>query len=318
MKIVISELDWPDGAELLRRKGWEVRYDPEVWRDRTRLLAEVEDAAALIVRNQTSVDEELLERGHGLKVVGRLGVGLDNIDLKAASSRQIPVVYGKYANANSVAEYVVTAILSYCRPLFRASAEVREGRWDRKRNTGTELYGSSLGLIGLGDIGHRVAVRAKALGMKAIGYDPYVGAYDFAVTESGIRLAGLEQVLEEADFISLHIPLTKQTADLINEAALERMKPGAILINSSRGGIVNEHDLYRALKRSRIAGAFLDVLAQEPPDKEHPLLTLDNCWITPHIAGLTEQSQVRTSEMVASEVIRELEGTASLCRVALK
>lgn len=318
MKVVISELDWPIGAELLKAEGLDVCYDSELWRDRERLYRELEDADALIVRNQTKVNEELFEQGRHLKVVGRLGVGLDNIDLKAASVKHIPVVYGKFANANSVAEYVISAITSYCRPLLRASNEVKEGSWDRKRNTGEEVYGKTLGLVGLGDIGHRAAIRAKALGMKVLGYDPYVGAYDFAVTESGVRLAGLEQVLAEADFISIHVPLTKQTAGLIGKDALERMRPVAVVINSSRGGIVSERDLYEALQQNKIAGAFLDVLEKEPPERDHPLLTLDNCWITPHIAGLTEQSQSRTSEMVASEVLRELRGTASLCRVTIK
>lgn len=318
MKIVISELNWAVGTQLLQQKGWKVVYDPTLWQDHARLIRELSDADALIVRNQTKVDEDLLTHSDRLKVIGRLGVGLDNIDLQFAAIRHIPVVFGKFANANSVAEYVISAMLSYCRPLVEAADDVKEGRWDRKRFTRMEIYGKTLGLIGLGDIGHRVAIRAKALGMTVLGYDPFVGAYDFAVTESGIRPATLEQIYRNADFISLHVPLTKQTVNLINENAFRQMRPEVVLINSSRGGIINEQDLYNALRHHTIAGAFLDVLQQEPPDSDHPLLALDNCWITPHIAGLTEESQARTSEMVATEVIRELEGTPSLCRANAK
>jgi len=318
MKIVISELNWPVGIELLLQKGWKVIYDPNLWSDNVRLSRELSDADALIVRNQTKVDKELLAHGGRLKVIGRLGVGLDNIDLQFASAHDIPIVFAKNANANSVAEYVVSAMLSYCRPLMEAATDVKEGKWNRKRFTRVEIYGKTLGLIGYGDVGHRVAIRAKALGMTVLGYDPFVGAYDFAVTESGIRPAPLEQLYRSADFISLHVPLTKQTVNLIHEGALQQMRPNVVLINSSRGGIINEHDLHKALQQNTISGAFLDVLGQEPPEPDHPLLALDNCWITPHIAGLTEESQVRTSEMVATEVIRELEGTPSLCRVVTK
>jgi D-3-phosphoglycerate dehydrogenase/(S)-sulfolactate dehydrogenase len=315
MNIVISELIWPEGIAHLEQQGCAVRYDPGLWKDRQRLMRELQEADGFIVRNQTQVNVELLEAAPNLKVVGRLGVGLDNIDLKAAAAKGIPIVYGKNANATSVAEYVMSAIFSFARLLPEASADVRRGGWDRKRFTGTEISGKTLGLIGVGEISHRVAVRARTLGMRVIGYDPYVTAFDFPVTESGVQLTGLAEVISESDFISLHVPLTSHTRNLIDGDALRRMKRSAVVINSSRGGIVSEADLYAALKEGVIAGAVLDVLESEPPAPDHPLLTLGNCLITPHVAGLTEESQVRTSVMVANEVMKELEGSVSLCRV---
>lgn len=315
MNIVISEINWMQGIEFLERKGFAVLYDPDLWKNRDRLKEEVKKADALIVRNQTKVDQELLHEASRLKVIGRLGVGLDNIDLTITTQRKIPVVYGKNANAVSVAEYVISSFFTCTRLISEASVDVKEGHWNRKRFTGSEVYGKVLGLIGVGEISHRVAVRASALGMKVIGYDPYVTSYDFPVVETGVQLMELEEVIKQSDFLSLHVPLTSTTRNLINANRLQLMKQNAFIINSSRGGIINEHDLSAVLRSKTIAGAILDVLEQEPPNMEHPLLQLDNCVITPHIAGLTEESQIRVSEMVAKEVSLELEGKVSLCRV---
>jgi D-3-phosphoglycerate dehydrogenase/(S)-sulfolactate dehydrogenase len=315
MKIVITELNWPEGIEILEAKGWDVVYDPALWQDRARLRDELRNADALIVRNQTQVDAELLGWEHRLKVIGRLGVGLDNLDLPSAAARGIPIVYAKDANAISVAEYVLAGIFQFCRKLREGSADVKTGGWNRKLFTGEELYGKTLGLIGTGEIGHRVAARARAMGMHVIGFDPFVTPYSFAVMETGIEPVELDRLFRESDFISLHAPLTPDTRNLINADAFRRMKPSAVVINSARGGLVNEADLNAALERGTIAGALLDVLEQEPPPKDHPLFRHDNCIITPHIAGLTEASQQRTSRMVSVEVARELEGRPSLCRV---
>lgn len=315
MKIVITELNWPIGTELLQQKGWDVVYDPALWKDRVRLRNELRTADAIIVRNQTRVDAELLGWEHRLKVVGRLGVGLDNIDLKTAAAKQISVVYGRNANATSVAEYVVASLFTCSRLLRDGSDDVKQGNWNRKKFTGSEVFGKTLGLIGVGEIGHRAALRVKALGLRVLGYDPFVAPYDFPVMETGIEMVSLERLLSQSDFISLHVPLTQQTRNLIHAGTLSAMKPTSYLINTARGEIINEADLHEALAKKKIAGAILDVLEQEPPNSEHPLFGLDNCLITPHIAGLTEESQVRTAEMVSREVIRELEDNVSLCRV---
>lgn len=210
---------------------------------------------------------------------------------------------------------MVSAILSARRSLDEASKDVKGGDWDRKGHTGDEIFGKTLGLIGVGEIGDRVARRARSLGLRVLGFDPFVAPFDSPVMDSGIELVSLDDVLKHSDFISLHVPLTSDTKNLINRENLEKMKPTACVINSSRGGIVNEQDLAIALQSKTISCATLDVLKQEPPDQSHPLMSLGNCTITPHIAGLTEESQIRTSEMVANEVINELEGKVSLCRV---
>ncbi|MDB5084580.1 MAG: 2-hydroxyacid dehydrogenase [Bacilli bacterium] len=317
MKILITELNWPSGIRLLEEKygADKIVYDPELWKNKQKLALEIADADALIVRNQTQVNLEMLRPATRLKVVGRLGVGLDNIDLQTIREKNIVVVYGKNANATSVAEYVVTALFLWSRQVAEAAQDVKEGNWNRKRFTGSELYGKTLGLIGIGEIGHRVAVRARAMGLQVIGYDPYLTPFDFPIVESGVRLVEMEELVKISDFISLHVPLTPKTRNLINLNLLNQMKPSTLVINSSRGGIINENELYTALNQKTIAGAVLDVLEQEPPSPKHPLLKLNNCIITPHIAGLTEESQVRTSELVAKEVIQELEGNVSMCRV---
>jgi len=318
MKVVITEMNWPIGIELLQSKGWQVAYDPDLWKDRVRLRDELQSADAVIVRNQTRVDAEMFDWSPNLQVVGRLGVGLDNIDLQEAANRNIRVVTGKNANATSVAEYVIAGIFAFSRMLSEATDSVKAGEWNRKKYTKTEISGKTLGLVGVGEIGHRVAIRARSLGMKVIGYDPYVAPYDYPVAETGIELAGFDTVLREADFVSLHVPLTPATRNLLNLETFGIMKSSAIVINSARGGIVNEADLNEALMRGTITGAVLDVLEQEPPPADHPLLLRENCLVTPHIAGLTEESQVRTAELVSTEVASELEGRLSLCRVNVK
>ncbi|WP_099157023.1 hydroxyacid dehydrogenase [Virgibacillus ndiopensis] len=315
MKIVVSEIIWPIGIDLIKQKNWTVVYDPDLWTDNEKLLFELEDADALIVRNQTKVDAKMMETAKQLKVIGRLGVGLDNIDLKAASERKVPVIFAKNANATSVSEYVISAMLSSNRSLNSASENVKNGKWNRRRYTGNEIYGKTLGLIGVGEIGHRVAKHAHMLGLNVLGYDPFITPYEFSVMESGIELVKLQDILIHSNFISLHVPLTDKTRNLIDADLMSKMKSTTWIINTSRGGIVNEKDLYKALQNKTISGAFLDVLEIEPPEKDHPLLGLDNCMITPHIAGLTEESQNRTSRLVANELIGELEGKVSLCRV---
>ena len=316
MKALITELIWNEGISELTRHGFEVHYDEGLWNNRAQLLQIVKEYDAIIVRNQTKVDQELLHAGTRLKVVGRLGVGMDNIDIPAAKARGIQVVYGRHANATSVAEYVLSAMLSANRPLYLADADIRSGNWNRKRFTGSEIANKTLGLIGLGEISHRVAKRALAFGMKVIGYDPFVTEYDHIVSETGIQLKdSLDDVLTMSDFISLHVPLTPQTHYLISEFELRKMKPTAYIINTSRGGIINEPALATALHSQTIAGAFLDVLEVEPISPSNQLLSCETATITPHIAGLTDESQIRTSVLVAKEVIKVVNGERSLCTV---
>lgn len=316
MKILIAEMMWEVGIRELERAGVEIDYEKALGRDRARLLAMIDGYDALVVRNETCVDAELLHRGSNLKAIGRLGVGLDNIDRKTAKERGIPVVAAVNANATSVSEYVIAAMLDAYRPLADASKDVHAGNWDRKRFTGFELYGKTLGLIGLGEIAHRVAKRGIAFGMRVIGFDPFVRPYDHILSETGVtQVTNITALLQQSDFVSIHVPFTKETKNMVNEETLLSMKETAYLINTSRGGIVNEEALCNAVLQGRLAGAYLDVLAQEPIQKNSRLLTVDGIHLTPHIAGLTDESQQRTSVMVAREVINVLQGKESLCLV---
>lgn len=316
MRILITEIIWNEGVEELVKQGLEVDYDENLWGNREKLLQVVKHYDAIIVRNQTKVDQELLEAGNRLKVVGRLGVGLDNIDTIAAKARDIKVIYARHANATSVAEYVMAAMLSANRPLHLADYDIRKGHWNRKKYTGEELADKTLGLIGLGEISHRVAKRANAFGMKVIGFDPFITEYDHIVSETGVQVKdSLEELLSVSDFVSLHVPLTAATKYLISETELNRMKPSAVIINTSRGGIIDENELSIALNNHTIAGAFLDVLEIEPISQSNRLLSCERVILTPHIAGLTNESQIRTSLLVAKEVAKILKGNPSLCTI---
>jgi D-3-phosphoglycerate dehydrogenase/(S)-sulfolactate dehydrogenase len=315
MKILVTELMWEDGIEALKKKGYTVDYDMELSRKREELLLLLPEYDALIVRNETKVDTEFLDAAKKAQVIGRLGVGVDNIDLEGARERNIPVLSARNANATSVAEYVMAAMLDASRPLKNADADVRKGNWDRKFFTGYELSNRTLGLVGMGEIAHRVAKRAQAFGMNVIGYDPFVAPFDHVVQESRIKQVDMEELLKESDFVSIHVPLTKSTKHLINRENMKLMKSYAYVINSARGGIVHEEDLVEAVEAKQIAGAYLDVLEKEPVEKDSPLLQSEAIRLSPHIAGLTVEAQSRTAMMIAAEVDRVLNGGQSLCRV---
>ncbi len=316
MKILVTELMWEDGIKDLKDKGYEVDYDMELSRKREELIHLLPNYDAVIVRNETQVDTEFLEAAKKTQVIGRLGVGLDNIDLIGASERNIPVVSARNANATSVAEYVIAAMLDASRPLTAANKDVREGNWNRKRFTGIELNNRVLGLIGMGEISHRVARRAKAFGMEVIGYDPFVASFDHVVQETGIRqIDTVEDVLKASDFVSVHVPLIDSTKHLLDREAFRVMKEEAYVINSARGGIIHEGDIVEAIKEKQIAGAYLDVLEKEPIEKDSPLATSEGIVLTPHIAGLTLEAQSRTAMLISEEVDRVLKGGKSLCQV---
>lgn len=316
MKILVTELMWDDGIEELRRKGYEVDYDMELSRKREELLGLLPKYDAIIVRNETKVDIEFLNAAKKTQVIGRLGVGVDNIDLQAAKEKGIPVISARNANATSVAEYVMAAMLDASRPLSNADADVRNGNWNRKFFTGTELKGRTLGLLGMGEIAHRVARRAKAFDMNVIGYDPFVASFDHVIQETGVcQISDINQLLSESDFISVHVPLTNETRHLINREKFPLMKQEAYVINTARGGIVHESDLVEAVKNKQIAGAYLDVLETEPIDKESLLISNEAIRLSPHIAGLTVEAQSRTAMLIAQEVDEVLDGGTSLCRV---
>lgn len=303
--IVITEfMDEAAVARLVH--AHETLYDPQLVDDPAALHDQLTSARALIVRNRTQVRETLLSMGPKLRVVGRLGVGLDNIDVAACKARSIKVIPATGANDLCVAEYVITSALMLLRGAFMRSPEVAAGEWPRQSMMGRELAGKTIGLVGYGSIAREVAWRTHMLGMQIIAYDPYLMA-----DHPGWQIArnvSLDAVLEFSDVVSLHTPLTEATRNMINDEALSRMKPDAILINAARGGIVDESALAEALKAGRLGGAALDVFETEPLTAAAgaKFNGLGNLVLTPHIAGVTGESNERVSHLIADKVLEAL------------
>ena len=295
MRIVVSEfMDQQAVAKLHAR--FEVAYAPQLVDDRAALLSQLHAADALIVRNRSRVDAELLAAAPRLRVVGRLGVGLDNIDLTACAARDIQVIPASGANARAVAEYVMATAMLLLRGAYLSSAEVAAGAWPRARlSEGHEIAGKTLGLVGFGDIGRCTARLAAALGMRVLAHDPMWAQTGAARRELGALLA-------ESDVVSLHVPLTPQTHHLIDAEKLALMRSGAFLVNTARGGVVDEQALAAALRSGQLGGAALDVFEHEPLAAGSPLAGLRNLILTPHVAGVTRESNVRVSTMIAEKV----------------
>lgn len=304
-EIVISEfMDESAIADSLA--GRDVLYDPKLVDDPGRLEAAVADARALIVRNRTPVRGSLLAAARRLEVVGRLGVGLDNIDVASCEARGIAVYPATGANDLSVAEYVITAALMLLRRAWFSTAAVAAGEWPRTSLMGRELAGKRLGLVGYGAIARVTGRMARELGMTVTACDPLLPADHLAWASAERR--SLQELLAESDVVSLHVPLTESTRNMIDAAALAAMKSDAILVNAARGGIVDEAALCDALRRGRLGGAALDVFAHEPVDAGHGarFAGVPNLILTPHIAGVTEESNVRVSAVTAQAVARHL------------
>jgi len=262
---------------------------------------------AMIVRSGTRVTAAVIEAGKRLQAIGRAGVGVDNIDVEAATRRGIIVVNTPTANTIAAAEHTIAMMLALARQIPAAEASLREGRWDRKRFIGVEVRNKTLGVIGLGRIGTEVAKRAQGLAMEVIAYDPYVSAEH--ASRFGIRFTTeLDELLRHSDFVTLHTPLTEATRGLIGERELALMKPTARLINCARGGLIDEEALLRALDEGRLAGAALDVFAQEPPPPDHPLLKHPKVVLTPHLGGSTQEAQASVAEEIAQQILAVLEG----------
>jgi D-3-phosphoglycerate dehydrogenase len=296
------------GSEMESLRGrYDVAFEPELWRTPDRLQEMIADFRALIVRNQTRVTSGLIASGPHLQVIGRAGAGLDNIDLDAATSAGIVVAYTPEQNALSVAELTIGMMLALARKIVPADRTTKAGEWKRRESTGIELYGKTLGLVGLGRIGYRVGGRAKAFGMDIVAYDLYANPDAIAVSESFARMMDLDELLDLADFVSCHVPLTAETVGLFDYERFCRMKSTAYFINTSRGEVVDEEALAQALKEERIAGAGLDVRQKEPPDKG-PLSEMDNVLLTPHIGAFTKESQERVVSSVCRDVAAILGG----------
>lgn len=264
----------------------------------------LESAEALIVRSATTVDAALLDTGSHLKVVGRAGVGVDNIDIPAATERGIAVVNAPSGNTIAAAEMTLALILATMRHVAAADASLRAGRWDRNLFKGAELRGRQLGLVGAGRIGAEVAIRCQAFGMDVMIYDPYLS--EERAAEIGCRRADLDEVVTTSDVISLHVPLTDETRGIIDEAAIMRMKPGTYVVNASRGGVVIEADLAAALGSGHLGGAALDVYEDEPLDEGSPLRKAPNLTLTPHLGASTVEAQEHVAVEVAANVVAVL------------
>lgn len=301
-----------EGAAAALMADYDVHWDSGLWDKRADLIKRISEARAIIVRNATQVDAELLAAAPALKVVARLGVGLDNIDLETCKSRGIEVCPAIGANAASVAEYVIaTALILLRGQALRCTAAVVGGAWDRQTfASGVELGGRTLGIVGFGSIGQVVAAKAKAMGMEVRAYDAVLP--EAAAAWSGAKRTNLDTLISEADVITLHCPLTPETRGMIGAAELARMKRGAILINSARGGIVDEPACASALKSGHLGGAALDTLETEPIDAATGALFagIDNVILTPHIAGVTQDANKRISNVAVTNVRRVL-GTPS-------
>jgi len=304
-EIVISEF-MDEAAIRASFAGRDVLYDPKLVDDPARLAAAVRDARALIVRNRTQVRGALLEAATQLQVVGRLGVGLDNIDVTACEARGIAVYPATGANDLSVAEYVITAALMLLRRAWFASARVAAGEWPRTELMGRELSGKRLGLVGYGAIARVTGRMARGLGMSVAAYDPLLPADHAAWADASPR--PLPELLATSDVVSLHVPLTDATRNMIDAGALAGMRRGAILVNAARGGIVDEAALCSALRSGHLGGAALDVFAREPVDAASgaSFVGVPNLILTPHIAGVTDESNVRVSAVTAEAVARHL------------
>jgi D-3-phosphoglycerate dehydrogenase / 2-oxoglutarate reductase len=297
MKIIVAEKVAANAVQLLKDEpGWTVVTADQL---NGNLASALPDADALIVRSAVNINGEVLRHAGKLRVIGRAGVGVDNIDLEAATKAGIAVMNTPGANAVAVAEHTLALMLALARFIPRADATTRAGKWEKKSLQGTELRGKTLGIVGLGRIGMEVARRAKAFEMKIIAHDPFVATG--VARELEIQLADLDQVYAAADYLTLHVGLTPQTAGMINEQSIKKMKKNARLVNCARGELVDEPALAAALASKQVAGAALDVFTEEPP-KNSPLLALENVIMTPHIAGSTNEAQDAVGVQIASQV----------------
>ena len=305
-RIVISEF-MDEHAVARLAAAHDVRYEPTLVDDASRLAAAAADADALIVRNRTQVRGALLAALKRCKVVGRLGVGLDNIDVDGCAARGIAVIPATGANALAVAEYVITAALLLLRGAYLSSADVVAGRWPREAlSRGREIHGKTLGLVGFGSIGQHTARLARGIGFNVISFDAMLGAADAVYAAAAVEAVSLDDLLARADVVSLHVPLVESTKHLFDAARIAAMKAGAVLINTSRGGIVDDAALATALKSGHLGGAALDVFEVEPLVATNPFAGCPNLLLTPHIAGLSAEANERVSGLIAERVLEVL------------
>jgi D-3-phosphoglycerate dehydrogenase len=302
MKILVCDGLHESGLQLLRAAEGISVDAPDQW-SMEKIAEHLSQYHAMVVRSRTKVTKKMLEKAEQLKVIGRAGTGVDNIDIAAASARGILVMNTPGANAMAAAEHTMALMLAMARHVPQATQSIREGRWDKKRFMGTELYEQTLGIIGMGRIGTIVADRAIGMGMEVIGHDPYITPEAAAIR--GVHWVELDALFARSDFITLHSPQTKDTTHIINRKTIAKMRRGVRIINCARGGLIDEEALYEALKNGRIAGAALDVFSQEPPT-DNPLVSLENVISTPHLGASSIQAQANVARTIASQLVSYL------------
>jgi D-3-phosphoglycerate dehydrogenase / 2-oxoglutarate reductase len=298
VRIFVADDVSDSGLQPLRDAGFEV--DKRIKLPPAELLEAVAEPEGLIVRSETKVGAAVMDAARKLRVIGRAGVGVDNIDVAAATERGIVVMNAPDGNTITTAEHTIALLVSLARNVAQANTSVKAAKWERKRFIGAELQGKTLGVVGLGRIGRAVAARARAFGMKIVAHDPFIAAEQ--ARELEIEPASLDEVFARADFLTVHTPLTNETRGLVGPAAFAKMKTGARVINCARGGLIDEAALHDAIKSGKIAGAALDVFEQEPPPADHPLLALEQVIVTPHLGASTAEAQEGVAFTVAEQM----------------
>lgn len=299
MKILVSDSLSKQGVEVLEKAGFTVVVKTKLPKEE--LLKEIKDADGLIVRSGTKVTAELIAAAEKLKVIGRAGSGLDNVDTPAATRRGIVVMNTPGGNTVTTAEHTLSMMCSMARRIPQATASTKQGKWEKDKFMGVELYNKVLGIVGVGQIGGYLAKLAQGIGMSVIAFDPYLAQE--RAEKMGVTMVELDELFRRADIISVHTPLTAETKGLINAQAIAKMKPGVMIVNCARGGIINEADLVEALKTKRVAAAAFDVFEEEPVKAENPLLALDNFICTPHIGAQTSEAQENVAVGIAEQVV---------------
>jgi D-3-phosphoglycerate dehydrogenase len=298
MKVLISDNISSKCVDILKNAGLEV--DMKVGLKPEELKACIGDYHGLVIRSATKVTSEIVDAAKNLKVIGRAGSGLDNVDREAATKKGIVVMNTPGGNTITTAEHTIAHIVSLARLIPQATMSLKAGKWDKKKFMGVELYRKTLGIVGIGNIGSQVAKRMQAFGMHIIAFDPFLSEDKAKVM--GVEKVELKELFKRADFITLHTPLTPETKNLINKKTIKTMKPGVRIINCARGGIIDEKDLYDAIVEGKVAGAALDVFEKEPPEN-NPLLTLDNVIATPHLGASTKEAQENVAVAVAEQIV---------------
>jgi D-3-phosphoglycerate dehydrogenase len=304
-RILVSDKLGAAGLELLEQAP-DVAYEMKTGLSKEELLAIMPEYDGLIIRSGTRADADVLAAGKKLKVVGRAGIGVDNIDIPAATEQGIVVMNTPGSNSVATAEQTMTLMLAVSRHTVPAHNSLTAREWNRAQFAGGELYGKTLGIVGFGRIGRLVAERAKAFGMTAVAHDPYVQAEDAA--QLGVTLVSLDDLYAQADYVTLHTAVTPETTSMINSASLQKMKKGVILINVARGKLIDEAALAAALQEGHVKAAALDVFTSEPPDADNPLLDLPNVLHTPHLGASTAEAQRNVATQIVSQVLDCLRG----------